>query len=225
MIIHDHPLIKGSRITTLVKLTPTKIYSIFIPKVQNKPSSNIYFENLFNDYNIDWEAIYMLPRLVTYNTYMRSFQYKILKNVLFLNKTLHIFEIKPSPLCSFCYLYNETPFHIFYECDAVKCLWADLVQYFQNNLMLPTLTPQAAILRILESASSDSTFKNNKVFINHILLTFKLYVFKSREKKFINLNNLTEIRKVKIIEKEIALTNSIKTVVFTKKWLIINNIP
>ena len=91
--------------------------------------------------------------------------------------------------------------------------------------MLPTLTPQAAILTILESASSDSTFKNNKVFINHILLIFKLYVFKSREKKFINLNNLTEIRKVKIIEKEIALTNSIKTVVFTKKWLIINNIP
>ena len=33
-----------------------------IPKVQNKPSSNIYFENLFDDYNIDSRAIYMLPR-------------------------------------------------------------------------------------------------------------------------------------------------------------------
>ena len=80
------------------------MYSILILKVQNKPSSNIYFENLFNDYNIDWIAIYMLPRLVTYNTYMRSFQYKILNNVLFHNKKLHTFGIKLSPLCSFCNL-------------------------------------------------------------------------------------------------------------------------
>ena len=128
-------------------------------------------------------------------------------------------------MCFFCNFYYETPLHIFYECDAVKCLWTDLVQCFQNNLILLTLTPQAAILGILESASNNSIFKNNKVFINHILLIFKLYVFKSREKKFINLYNLiAEIRKVKRIEKEIALTNSMKTFAFTKKWLIINNI-
>ena len=74
----------------------------------------------------------MLPHLITYNTYMRSFQYKILNNVLFLNKKLHTFGIKPSPLCSFCNLYNETPYHMFYECDGVKCFWSDLVQCFQN---------------------------------------------------------------------------------------------
>ena len=102
----------------------------------------------------------MLPRLVTYNTYMQSFQCKILNNVLFHNKKLHTFGIKLSPLCSF------------YECDVVKCFWADLVHCFQNDLILPTLTPQAATLGILESESNDSTFKNNKVFINHILLIF-----------------------------------------------------
>ena len=80
----------------------------------------------------------MLPCLITNNTYMRSFQYKILNNVLFLNKKLHTFGIKPSPLYSFCNLYDETPYH---ECDRVKCLWSDLVQCFQNNLILPTLTP------------------------------------------------------------------------------------
>ena len=114
----------------------------------------------------------MLPRLVTYNTYMQSFQCKILNNVLFHNKKLHTFGIKLSPLCSFCNLCDETPLHIFYECDVVKCFWADLVHCFQNDLILPTLTPQAATLGILEAASNDSTFKNNKVFINHILLIF-----------------------------------------------------
>ena len=104
LITNDHNLIKGSN---------TEIYSILILKVQNKPSTNIYFENLFNHDDIDGPAIYMLPRLVTRNTYMRSFQCKILNNIVYLNKTLDIFGIKSSPLCSFCNLYDETPFHIF----------------------------------------------------------------------------------------------------------------
>ena len=45
------------------------------------------------------------------------------------------------------------------------------------------------------------------------------------KKKLINTNNLiAEIRKVKIIGKEIALTNSKETIAFTRKWHIINNI-
>ena len=54
LIIHDHHVIKGSRILTLDKLSSTEIYSILISKFQSKPSSNFYFENLFNDNDIDW---------------------------------------------------------------------------------------------------------------------------------------------------------------------------
>ena len=159
----------------------------------------------------------MLPRLVTHNTYMRSFQYKILNNILYLNKKLHIFGIKPSPLCSFCNLYDETPFHIFYECDRVKFLWSELVQCFQNTLILPTLTPQTAILGFLDSVSNNSFFENNKIFINHILLIFNLYVYRSTEKKFINTSNpIAEIQKVKRIEKDISLHNSMKKIPFRK---------
>ena len=76
------------------------------------------------------------------------FNKKILNMVLFLKKKLHIFGIKTSPLRSCCGLYNElceTSFHIFHECDRVKCLRSNLVQCFQNNLILPTFTPQTAI--------------------------------------------------------------------------------
>ena len=160
----------------------------------------------------------MLPYLVMHSTYMRSFQHKILNNIVYLNKKLHIFGIKSSPLCSFCNLYDKTPFHIFYECDRVKLLWSELVQYFQNTLILPTSTPQTAILGILDFVSNNSFFENNKILINHILLIFKLYVYKSREKKCININNLmTEIQKVKRIEKAIALNNSMKTIALRKK--------
>ena len=61
---------KGSRVITLDKLALTEVYSILTSKAQNTSSSNIYFQNLYNDYNIDWAAIYILPGLVTCNTYM-----------------------------------------------------------------------------------------------------------------------------------------------------------
>ena len=94
----------------------------------------------------------------------------------------------------------------------------DLVQCFQNTLILPTLTPQTAIFGWNSWFRKQCfLFRNNKVFIDHVLLIFKLYVYDSWEKKFIDINNLiTEMQKVKKIEKEIALNNSKKTVGFTK---------
>ena len=178
LIIHDHHVIKDSTVLTLDKLTSTGIYAISISKVQNKRSANFYFKNLFDGNDIDWATIYVLPRLGKYNTYKQSFQYKILNNVLFLSKNLHIFGIKSSTLCSFCNLCNDTPLHIFYECNRFKCLWSKLSKY----LVLPTLTPQTAIFRFLDFTNSDSKFKKSKLLINHILLIFKLYIYRSSEK-------------------------------------------
>ena len=66
LVIHYHHVINGSRILTLDKLSPTEIYAILISKFQNKPSSNIYFEKLFNDNDIDWATIYMLLTTLSY---------------------------------------------------------------------------------------------------------------------------------------------------------------
>ena len=87
----------------------------------------------------------MLPRLATYNTYIRSFQYKLLNKVLLMNKKLYIFGKKESPVYYFCNLCDETPLHMFYECSRIKFLWLELVQYFQNSLLLPTLIPRTVI--------------------------------------------------------------------------------
>ena len=157
LTLTNHHIIIGSRVLILDKLTSTEIYSILISKIQNKPS-HIYFENLFDDNDIDLLIIYMLPRLATYNTYMQSFQYKLLNNILFLN----IFGIKSSLVCSFCNLYDKTPLNTFYECDRIRCLWSDLVQYFQNSLVLPILTPQTAIFGFLNSTNSDFKFEKKK---------------------------------------------------------------
>ena len=127
-------------------------------------------------------------------------------------------------LCSFCNLCDKTRLHIFYECDSIKCLWSDLVHYFQNSLVLPILTPQTAIFGFLDSTNSDYNLKKNKLLINHILPIFKLYVYRSREKQFIHINNLiVEIKSVKVIEK-VTTSNSKKTTAFKNKWHITNDI-
>ena len=119
------------------------------------------------------------------------------------------YEIYVCNLCSFfCNLCGETPLYWFYECDHIKCLLSDLAQYFENSFVLPTLTPQTAIFGILDSASSNLKSLKNKFLNNHILIIFKLYVYKSRRKQFININNLiAEINSVKKTEKEIATRN------------------
>ena len=67
----------------------------------NKVTSVTYFEIKFNANNLDWTKIFILPRLTTYNKYLR-FYYLILHNILFLNKKLYLFGITKSPLCSYC---------------------------------------------------------------------------------------------------------------------------
>ena len=58
-----------------------------------------------------------------------------------------------------------------------------------------------------------------------MLLIFKLYVYRSREKQFIHINNLiAEIKSVKTTEKEIATSNLKKKIVSKNKWHITSDI-
>ena len=79
------------KIITLFK--PTKIYSILISNIVNKPTSSIYFEKLFENTALNWSEIYLLMRLATNDTTLCSFQYKILYDLLFFTKKLYTFGI------------------------------------------------------------------------------------------------------------------------------------
>ena len=79
LLIHDHHLIKGARIVTLEKLSSKELHSILITKFTNKP------------FKLNWRKIYILPRITTVNTYLRSLQDKIRNNILILNKNFVLF--------------------------------------------------------------------------------------------------------------------------------------
>ena len=67
-----------------------------------EPTSQSYYEKFLETTNLNWKEIYILPRNVSIDTNLCMFQYKILNNILFLNKLLFKFEKVQSPLRSFC---------------------------------------------------------------------------------------------------------------------------
>ena len=62
-----------------------EMYSVLLLSSGNTPTSQKYFSKVFPNENFDWKKIYILPRVVTINSFQRNFQYKILHNILYLN--------------------------------------------------------------------------------------------------------------------------------------------
>ena len=180
-----------------------------------KPTSQSYFENLFPNYTFDWKQIYLLPLIITTNSYQRNFQDKILHNILYLNKKLYIFGKIDSPLCSICPSNDDTVANLFCECVRVSQLWSQLRTFFSTDLNLPLLTPQTAIFDFL--VETDTCIVK---ITNHLLLIFKVYIYKSREKGFVDVSSLiNELREIKTPKKNIATNNDTKKlVIYYKRW-------
>ena len=109
---------------------------------------------------------------------MRIFQYKILNNVLYLNKLLYKMKIVKSPLCYFCREQNETPIHLFCKCKVTLDYWSTLQAWLRSILNLPDLTPESALLDKLDF---DTTGTNTRsILVSHIILIFKKSLYEMR---------------------------------------------
>ena len=112
----------------------------------NTYTSQQYFTTFFPHLNLDWKLIYLLPRILTKNTSLRVFQYKVLSNVFYLNYKLFQFRGSTTSLCSYCNHHFETVQHLFITCNQVISLWTEVKLYFVNDIKLIALCPQTAIL-------------------------------------------------------------------------------
>ena len=115
LYIQDHRLIKCKTIYNLEKLSSKEPYHMQLCLRYDKPTCQSYQEKNFDDHDFNWKLIYRIPCIAILETKIRIFQYKLLNNVLYLNKKLFQFGIISQSKCSFCELYDETPHHIFYK--------------------------------------------------------------------------------------------------------------
>ena len=102
----------------MVCISSKMAYRKLIQPLSKPPTSQLYFEKMLGFGKVEWGKVYMLPRIVTIESSLRSFQYKILKNILYLNERLFKFNIVNSPLCSLCGAYNESIKHLFCTCTV-----------------------------------------------------------------------------------------------------------
>ena len=110
-----------------------EIYSIITSSKVNIPTSRTYFEKEIHLYNFQWKDIYTFPCKVTTNAYLRSFQFKILNNILYLNKKLHTFGLSNTQQCSFCKMEGETISHLFYYCIHIQDISNQVQIYFTDS--------------------------------------------------------------------------------------------
>ena len=219
LAIENHHLIKKNLILCIEKLESKELYFMQILSQYTTPSSQIYFENLFQEKDFEWNKIYLLPRLITVDSAYRVFHYKILRNVLFLNQKLFLFQKVNSPLCSFCNNDDETVKHLFHSCPTAIGLWNNLRNTFREHLQLPDLTPQSAIFGFL-----DTNHQHNLIF-NHLLLIFKFYLYKARDHKKTNIKILKDkIKNIRTIELSLARKSINKSKKYKKKWKPFENI-
>ena len=63
---------------------------------------------------------------------LQSFYWKFINRAISTNRDMVKMKIIASPMCSFCKVQEETFMHLFWECDVVKDLWSQLIQWCKN---------------------------------------------------------------------------------------------
>ena len=76
------------------KLILKEPYTLYVVLKNELPTFQKYFSNIFLNLQVEWKEIYLLPYKVSIDTNLHMFQYKILNNILYLNKQLFIFKKK-----------------------------------------------------------------------------------------------------------------------------------
>ena len=74
--------------------------------------------------------VYELPFKVTVENKLRSFQVKIIHNIIPTNRSLYEMNIKETPQCEHCLFQNETLVHTFFECSLVEPVWKDVITWW-----------------------------------------------------------------------------------------------
>ena len=102
VIYLNHRLINNNQVLAIEKLVPKELYFLSIVLKNERPTSQKYFCNIFPNLQVQWKEIYLLLRKVSIDTNLRMFQYKIMNNILYLNKQLFIYNKKDIKLYSYC---------------------------------------------------------------------------------------------------------------------------
>ena len=171
---------------------------------ENTETINFTFDEIANAFH----ELYV----VTNQNRLRSFQYKLLHRVVFLNSKLFQWRIKDNKMCSFCKKKEETYRHFFWECTTAQKVWSwveNIILAIKNTEMIFNYK-NIILNKIVTNAANVANF---------IVLVTKHYMFSQKclEKIPVQKELETKINMYKIYEKHHALKND-KYHLHERKW-------
>ena len=113
--------------------------------------------------------------VITNNSKLRSFYYRLISFALVLNTNLYRWNIIDSDLCSFCQEGKETTEHIFYKCKKIQPYLLEidkLVEYYHKKHVQLNLS--------IENVIFNSVHIDKKHLSNCITLILKSYIYSTR---------------------------------------------
>ena len=187
------------------------IYRKIITMHAERPVSELKLPTMLQIQAENFKNMYRLPFLVTLETKMRAFQFKVNHLIYYTNEMLYRNnrDIVDSPNCTFCKDYTENQYHLFIECRHVQPLWADI-----QNIIGQKLSDTEKMLGCF------LTMTNKKYdVISHITILVKYYIHICRIKGVIPCSKVLKRRILysQFLESEIAKKKG-KEEDHDKKW-------
>ena len=192
-------------------------YKILITKKCTRPekSQNKWIKDcgLVDVENLDWESIYLLPRLCTLSTKLRNFQFKFLHRRIATNSFLFKIKLSESNLCCFCQSAQETLLHLFWECPITEAFWNSVQQFFVSV----DLIPASQALTLCQCLGLQG--EKSALLLNHCLLLSRFYIYSCKYKNIrpSSIEYVNQVRSNLKIEKHVSIITGAQNA-FEQKW-------
>ena len=161
------------------------------------PNRSLTLKREFDLTGDQLQRVYILPRTVCCEPYIKAFQYKVLNCILYTNTKLYKIGFSTDDTCSFCKSHPETLSHLFFDCIYSQSFWKEFEHFFHFISKEPvSLTLKDVIIGIIDSKRP-------------LLLVAKLYLW--------------SCRRTKILPEIIGLKHKVKTKFEIKKYVNVKN--
>ena len=171
---------------------------------------------LKRDFNLNdkqLKKVFILPHTVSFEPYVRAFQYKLLNSILFTNTKLFKMGFVTEDKCSFCNSQSETLSHLLFDCKKTRSFWRYFEFYFYS------LSKEFVHLT-LKDVIDVGIIITKCPLLNYLLLIPKIYLWDCTRTQI--LPNITGFKlklKNKYQTEKYVCTKNNK---FNKKWIINN---
>ena len=120
-------LSQNGKLLNIVDASNQGIYlELLRPKIKEPTAINTWVDLFPLLKCVSWKLIFKMAHHITQETYMQTFQYKLLNRLTNCNYNLYKWNIKPEPYCDTCGTTIDTIEHHLYLCPHSKKFWEEI---------------------------------------------------------------------------------------------------